>query len=167
MKFSKPQHNVVPPKAVSGNVCASIMPYVPQSMCSCSNNDGGASLQCTAAIGSEDTIYMTSQLEVCSNPATVSITLQDGDTGYQFNTQITAGDSGSIPTGLMIGVPEVSEAEIVLMYQLSGNIDQLHLRLGFDLSATILYETVTCSYYYPEKCPLWVFDETIAFGDFC
>ena len=110
---------------------------------------------------------MVSQLEVCSNPATVSITLQDGDTGLQFTTSMSAGESGSIPTGLMVGVPEFGSAEIVLIYELSGNIDELHLKLGFDLTLTLLFTPYTCSAEYPSECPLWVFDEVISFGDFC
>lgn len=163
---SKLQRQPVPPKATSGDVCSAVIPYTPPGICSCSNNAGGANVQCAAAIGSEDTIYMISQLEVCSNPATVTITLQDGDSGYKFTESMSAGENGSIPTGIMIGVPEFGSAEIVLLYELSGNIDQLHLKLGFDLTATILFETYTCSGYSSE-CPLWVFDEVIPFGDFC
>jgi len=140
---------------------------MPPDMCSCSNNVGGANVQCAANIANEDTIYMISQLEVCADPATVSVTLQDGDTGLQFTTSMTSGESGSIPTGIMIGVPDFTSAEVVLMYQLSGNIDQLHLKLGFDLKATILFVDYTCSGYLPDKCPLWVFDEVIPFSNFC
>jgi hypothetical protein len=166
-KFSKLLRMSSSLKASSGNVCASLAPSIPSDMCSCANNAGGAVVNCAANIGSEDVIYLNAQLEVCADPASVSITLKDSDTGYEFTTEITSGDTGSIPTGIMIGVPEVGEAEIVLMYKLLGNIDQLQLQLGFDLSVTVFGYTQTCSSYYPSKCPLWVFDETIPFGSYC
>lgn len=114
-----------------------------------------------------DTIYVQVVMEVCDNPATIAITMIDGATQYEFSVSLTSGDTGSIPTGIMIGVPGVGDVEVVLLYVLSGNIDNLTVKLGIDLNATVLGFTESCSSVYPEECPVWFYSQTMNFGSFC
>ena len=53
------------------------------------------------------------------------------------------------------------------MYSINGNIDALTVDLGFDLTAEIWGYTAACSTYYPSECPVWFFQETINFGNYC
>lgn len=153
-------------KVQGGDVCSSVSPYMP-SLCSCVDNAGGANVDCVADIKGIDTIEMKISMQVCANPATIGITLIDGDTGLTFSASLTSGDTGSLPTGIMLGVPDVGEAEIVLVYTIMGNIDNLEVILGFDLQITTMGIVNTCSYWYPSECPLIFFDETINFGSYC
>jgi len=154
-----------------GSVCAEVYPYVPTQYCACQDDAGGGQVQCKypVVIGGQliDTIYVTVVMEVCADPATLAVTMVDADTGYQFSTSITSGESGSIPTGIMIGVPDVGSVQVVLMYKLIGNIDALTVDLGVDLSMTVLGYTETCSGLYPSECPVWFFSQSLNFGSFC
>ena len=98
------------------NVCSSVVPYIPTEYCSCTNDSGGATVDCTIPVtyGGEnlDTIYVTVTLEVCANPATIGFTIQDGDTGHTFSTSLSSGDSGSIPTGIEFGVPGIGNVQV-------------------------------------------------------
>ena len=96
------------PLTTTGDVCSSLAPYVPTEYCSCADNSGGAVVSCKYNVvidGTQiDIIYMTMSFEVCANPATIGISMTDGDTGLTFSTSLSAGESGSIPTGIMVGV---------------------------------------------------------------
>jgi len=154
----------------SGNVCAAVMPYAP-SFCSCQNNAGGGVVDCKyqVVIGGAliDTLYVEVGMEVCANPASIGVSITDGATGYTFSESLTSGDTGSLPTGIMIGVPGVGNVQLVLAYKISGNIDALTVDLGVDLSMVVFGFTETCSSYYPTECPVWFFQETINFGSYC
>lgn len=156
--------------AQSGNVCSAVAPYMP-SYCSCTNNAGGAVVNCpyTVVVGGSpiDTITITMTLEVCANPATIGIKMVDQASGITFSESITTGESGSIPTGISVGVPMVGDVEILLAYTMSGNIDQLYVKLGVDLQAVIMGWTEKCSQVYPNDCPVYFYEETINFGNFC
>lgn len=158
------------PKVGGGDVCSSVSSYVP-SYCTCTDNSGGGVVYCPYNVvidGSTiDTISVSVTMEVCANPATIGISMTDGDTGLTFSTSLTSGETGSIPTGILIGVPGVGDVEIILMYKISGNIDSLTVDLGVDLEATVLGFSETCSAIYPSKCPVWFFEETIDFGSYC
>lgn len=162
-----------PPAALTagGDVCASVYPYTPTQYCSCADNTGGGVVECKypVVVGGQliDTIYVEVVMEVCADPATLGITMMDGDTQYTFSVSITSGDTGSVPTGIMVGIPGVGDVEIVLMYVMSGNIDNLTVQLGFDLSMTVLGFTETCSGIYPEECPVWFYSQTMNFGNYC
>jgi len=170
--IKKPSSSPPPPALTTGgDVCASVYPYTPTQYCSCTDNAGGGVVECKypVVVGGQliDTIYVEVVMEVCADPASLAITMMDGDTQYKFNVSITSGDSGSIPTGIMIGIPDVGDVEIILMYVLSGNIDNLTVQLGVDLSATVLGFTETCSGIYPEECPVWFYSQTMNFGNYC
>jgi hypothetical protein len=159
------------PLTTTGDVCSSLAPYVPTEYCSCADNSGGAVVSCKYNVVIDgtliDTISMAVTFEVCANPATIGISMTDGATGLTFSTSITSGETGSLPTGIMIGVPELGEVQIILDYKLNGNIDSLTVELGFDFEIVVFGFTEKCSTIYPNECPVEFFDETISFGNYC
>lgn len=165
----RPQMKI--PLTTTGDVCSSLAPYIPTEYCSCADNSGGAVVSCKYNVvidGTQiDIIYMTLSFEVCANPATIGVSMTDGDTGLTFSASLSAGESGSIPTGIMIGVPEFGEVQLLLTYKLNGNIDALTVDLGFDFEIVVFGFTEKCSTYFPSECPVWFFDETINFGNYC
>ena len=67
----------------------------------------------------------------------------------------------------MIGVPGIGSVQIVMTYAVSGNIEALSVKIGFDMSMTVFGYTETCSQYYPTLCPVYVYEDTFNFGDNC
>ena len=114
-----------------------------------------------------DTITATVTMEVCANPASIGFSLYDTDTGLSFTYSITSPETVSVPTGLMVGIPDIGSAEIILVLTLSGNIDYLTIYVGMDLSVTVLGFTETCSAVDPSVCPVQLLSETIDFGNYC
>ena len=146
-------------------VCDILAPYVPTS-CGCQNTDAGGTLNCSVDAGGIETITVQVDVNVCASPATLRFYMVD-EVGLEFEEVFEAGDTGEMPTGLLLGLPEVGDAEIYLAYTIDGSIDSLHLKFGFDLGATVFGFTTYCSSLYPSKCPIWVMDETLSFNDAC
>ena len=61
----------------------------------------------------------------------------------------------------MVGVPAVGDAEVLLSYAISGDLEELQLTFGFDLGVTILGYQNLCSDYYPDQCPVTFLDTTL------
>lgn len=154
-----------------GSVCSAISGYYPSAYCKCADSSSGGTVSCSYPVtisGSViDTIDMSVGINVCKDPAELTFHIADEDTGITFDYEIDGDMAGTVPTGIMIGVPEIGNVEIVLTYDVSGSIDQLDVVLGLDLQATVVGLTTSCSSIYPSECPVIFFDETVAFGDFC
>ena len=69
--------------------------------------------------------------------------------------------------GIMIGIPEVGDVEIVFAYEVYGNIDSISIKLGFDLALTVLGITETCGDFSPSVCPVYIYSGTFNFADNC
>ena len=88
------------------------------------------------------------------------------DESGSFSKIIKPNEKGSEPTGLYFNIPNVGEIQIILVYSISGNIDNLFLSIGVDFSTVVLGHTVTCSST-SNECPTTVFAETINYASFC
>ena len=155
---------------MGGAVCPDIDPYLP-SFCSCAESSTGGQITCSYTPTVDgvalDTFTMVLDLAVCANPASMTITLKDKDTGLSFTYTINLEDSGSVPTGLEIGIPDIGNAEILLTYSLSGNLDSLTIELGIDFQVCVVGVCKTCSDYFPSECPVEFIKETIDFSNDC
>jgi hypothetical protein len=139
--------------------------YLPAS-CGCQNTSEGGTIKCSVQAGEIETINVQVDLNVCALPATVRFYMVD-EMGFEFEEEFSAGDTGYLPTGLILGVPEVGDAEIYLAYTLNGSIDNLAMKFGFDLGVTVFGFTTYCSSLYADKCPIWFMDQTLDFGNSC
>jgi hypothetical protein len=142
-------------------------PYIPSSNCTCEDTEAGGTAVCNVDLNGLDTVVMEVDMNVCADPLAIVFTLTDGDTGLVFTYSVSAGDVGEVPTGIIVGIPDVGDAEIYLTYELYGNIDELTMVFGFDLGITVLGITTYCSSVDPDQCPLTFLNETIAFSDSC
>jgi hypothetical protein len=124
------------------------------------DNEGGAKIQCTVDMNGLDTVQLTMEMNLCAQPAEVSFDLVDAN-GIEFSESFASGDSGTAPTGIMVGVPAVGDAEVLLSYSIAGDLEALELQFGFDLGVTILGYQNLCSGYYPDKCPVIFLDTTL------
>ena len=106
-------HKMASPKVGAGDVCSAVTPYTP-SFCTCTNSATGADVACTVPVKDIDTIQMTLGLNVCANPASISVSMTDEATGLEYDYTVAANTSGEAPTGIMIGVPGVGDAEVLL-----------------------------------------------------
>ena len=89
----------------------------------------------------------------------------DGDTGLEYDYTISAGDTEKLHTGIMLGIPDVGDAEIILDLTMNGNIDSLEMVFAFDLDVVILGFDNYCSDYFPDECPLTFIDTPLDSGD--
>ena len=148
--------------SVSGSgfgICDSLADFTPD-FCQCVDNDGGAKFQCTVDMQGLDTVQLTMEMNLCEQPASISFDLVDAN-GIEFSESFASGDSGVAPTGIMVGVPAVGDAEVLLSYTISGDLEALQMTFGFDLGVTILGYQNLCSDYYPDKCPVTFLDTTL------
>ena len=143
------------------------MSYLIPSECTCTDTSLGGTAMCSVDCNGLDTIEMEVDMKVCANPLEVRFVLTDGDTGLVFSYAIYAGEEGKIPTGILLGIPDVGDAEIYLTYEMYGNLDALFMVFGFDLGVTLFDYTTYCSEIYPSESPLIFLNETISFGDSC
>jgi hypothetical protein len=107
-----------------------------------------------------DTVQLTMEMDLCQQPAEISFDLVDAN-GIEFQETFASGDSGTAPTGIMVGVPGVGDAEVLLSYTINGDLENLEMTFGFDLGVTILGYQNLCSGYYPDKCPVVFLDTTL------
>lgn len=153
-----------------GAVCPDLTPYLPTE-CTCAESTGGGVVTCTASPSIDgvtlDTFTMVLTFQVCADPATIGISLTDTDTGLTFSYSITAGETGSVPTGLYIGIPDLGNAQILLTYELTGNIEDLTINLGIDFEVCVLFVCTKCSTLFPSECPAIFLTETVQFSDDC
>mmetsp|Transcript_15739 Transcript_15739/g.32329 ORF Transcript_15739/g.32329 Transcript_15739/m.32329 type:complete len:203 (+) Transcript_15739:22-630(+) len=140
-------------------ICDSLAEFTPE-YCQCVDNDGGATFKCVVDMQGYDTVQLTMEMDLCEQPASVSFDLVDAN-GIEFTESFASGDSGVAPTGIMVGVPAVGDAEVLLSYEISGDLEALQLTFGFDLGVTILGYQNLCSDYYPDKCPVTFLDTTL------
>lgn len=147
-------------------VCEDMADFIPTG-CNCTDTSDGGTAMCVVDMNGLDTIFFEVDMNVCAQPLEIAFYMYDYATGLTFSYSITTGDTGEVPTGISVGVPGVGDAMIYLTYELSGNLDALEMKFGFDLGLTVLGYTSYCSDYYPEQCPLIFLDETIDFGDAC
>ncbi|GMH61297.1 hypothetical protein TrRE_jg8723 [Triparma retinervis] len=160
--FSNSTGPINVPSSTTGSgfgICDSLADFTPD-YCECADNDGGAKFQCTVDMQGYDTVQLTMEMNLCEQPASVSFDLVDAN-GIEFSESFASGDSGVAPTGIMVGVPAVGDAEVLLSYAISGDLEELQLTFGFDLGVTILGYQNLCSDYYPDKCPVTFLDTTL------
>lgn len=170
--FSKPIQIPKKLKTTSSDICGDLSPFIPTEYCKCADNSGGAEVSCTYNVvidGAQiDVLYMYIYFEVCEDPAMLEVVMVDGDTGLKFDTgPIKSGMSGSLPTGIILGVPGVGNVQLLLSYKMLGNADSLTVDLGMDFEIVVFFISEKCSTFFPSDCPVWFFEETINFGDNC
>ncbi|GMI29265.1 hypothetical protein TeGR_g14179 [Tetraparma gracilis] len=161
LDFLPPGANSTGPVSVASGfeLCADLADFTPD-YCECVDNEGGAKIQCTVDMNGLDTVQLTMEMNLCAQPAEVSFDLVDAN-GIEFSESFASGDSGTAPTGIMVGVPAVGDAEVLLSYSIAGDLEALELQFGFDLGVTILGYQNLCSGYYPDKCPVIFLDTTL------
>lgn len=153
------------------SLCDVINEYLP-SFCSCkpSAANYGGNVSCAVNVLDVDEIMLSANIEPCSLPMYMNISIQDEDLGFKWRKNIKAGDFEEIDIGLDIGIPGVTDGGVYLAVELDGDIDNVSLELGVDVCGTIPILGQQCGSDIPGMggiLPIWLIQNTFDFGDLC
>jgi len=154
------------------SACGVIEPDLP-SNCNCTDKHLGFVAECDVSLGKflDDTIGVKFDVEPCGTPAEMSLDITEKDHHIDFPIAgITAGKEENIPIpGLSIAVPKIGNLGVDAAVLISGNPDELTLKVGLNACVAVGSKDI-CASSIPllnEFLPLYLLSGTYSFGHVC
>ena len=166
--MEKVQANVVVGELFVPDFCGEITPHLPSDSCSCTSLPLGAKVGCTVNFFDVDTIGITASLDLCDDPASADIRVNDTKIGIDHELAgLTAGKLVDVPIpGLSLTIPKIGSVGVNAVFDIEGDLEQLDLKLGIDACGKILGHEL-CGARLTKKLPIYVLDHTFNFGSLC
>ena len=123
--------------------CNEISPILP-SECSCSSQQYGATVGCAVNFFDVDTIGLTGEFELCHNPA--SATIKVNDTKFGINHELAglvAGKAIDFPIpGLSLDIPDIGSVGVNAVFDIEDDLENMDIKLGLDACGKVLGHSV-------------------------
>ena len=147
--------------------CNEISPILP-SECSCSSQQYGATVGCAVNFFDVDTIGLTGEFELCHNPA--SATIKVNDTKFGINHELAglvAGKAIDFPIpGLSLDIPDIGSVGVNAVFDIEGDLENMDIKLGLDACGKVLGHSV-CGSKLTDELPIYILDHTFNFDSLC
>jgi len=128
----------------------------------------GAKVGCTINFLDVDTIGLTASLDLCDDPASADIRVNDTKFGIDHELAgLTAGKAVDVPIpGLSLTIPKIGSVGVNAVFDIEGDLEELDIKLGIDACGKILGHDL-CGARLTHKLPIYVLDHTFNFGSLC
>lgn len=148
--------------------CGIVSDYLPN-FCACyPSGPVDGSVDCTVDMLDVDTIEFEGNFSVCSEPASVSVTVQEDDIGFSWSDGFSLGDDVQVPIpGLSVDIPYVGSAGVVLDVEFDGDISALSIDIGLDACADLPVVGKKCGSDITSELPIELIQQTFDFSDAC
>ena len=147
--------------------CGEIAPHLPD-RCSCTSLQFGAKVGCAVDFLDVDTIGITASLDLCTDPASADIRVNDTKLGIDHELAgLTAGKLVDIPIpGLSLTIPKIGSIGVNAVFDIEGDLEELDIKLGIDACGKVLNHDL-CGARLTKRLPIYVLDHTFNFGSLC
>lgn len=147
--------------------CGEIQPHLPNH-CSCTSLQLGAKVGCTIDFLDVDTIGLTATLDLCDDPASADIRVNDTKLHIDHELAgLTAGKAIDVPIpGLSLAIPKLGSVGVNAVFDIEGDLAELDVKIGIDACADVLHHEL-CGEKLTHKLPIYVLDHTFDFGSLC